>query len=126
MEMESVNKQIGRRIKIARISRNLSQDSIAEDLGVSVSAYSNMERGAVDITVNRIMRVSEILKVKWHYLLGISGESEMDFEKSLEILTESKNTYPPSKTSNPVDIEKEIKQLKDEIGKLKKKKSSIK
>lgn len=122
MKIDSINKQIGGRIKIARISRNLSQDSIAEDLGISVSAYSNMERGVVDITVNRIMKVAEILKIKWLYLLGISGETEMEFEKSLQILADPKEDYKNSKTKNTVDIEEEIKKLKIEIGKLKKKK----
>ncbi len=121
MKAEGINKQIGGRIKIARISRNLSQDSIAEDLGISVSAYSNMERGIVDITVNRIMRVSEILKIKWLYLLGVSGETEMSFEKSLQILAEPASRYQTSKTKNTVNIEKEIKFLKEEVGKLKKK-----
>lgn len=120
MKVESINKQIGGRIRIARISRNLSQDGIAEDLGISVSAYSNMERGVVDITVNRILKVAEILKIKWLYLLGISGETEMAFEKSLQLLSEPKEKYSTSRTK--VDVEKEIKLLKVEIGKLKKKK----
>ncbi len=121
MKAENVNKQIGGRIKIARISRNLSQDNIAEDLGISVSAYSNMERGIVDITVNRIMRVSDILKIKWLYLLGVSGETEMSFEKSLQILAEPASRYQKSTMKPAVDIEKEIKLLKQEVGKLKKK-----
>ncbi len=121
MKVNSINKQIGGRIKIARISRNLSQDTIAEDLGISVSAYSNMERGAVDITVNRIIRVAEILKIKWLYLLGILGETEIDFEKSLQILADPKENYGHVATKISVDIEKEIRLLKEEVGKLKKK-----
>lgn len=120
MKANNINKQIGGRIKIARISRNLSQDSIAEDLGISVSAYSNMERGVIDITVNRIIQVAAILKIKWLYLLGLSGETEMDFEKSLQILAEPKEHYGRSRIKNNVDIEKEIRLLKAEIGKLKK------
>lgn len=120
MKDEGINQQIGGRIKIARISRNLSQDSIAEDLGISVSAYSNMERGVIDITVNRIILVSEILKIKWFYLLGISGETEMNFEKSLLVLAEPKENYGRSMKKMSVDIEKEIRLLKEEIGKLKK------
>lgn len=120
MKVKDINKTIGERIKIARISRNLSQDSIAEDLGISVSAYSNMERGVVDITVNRIMKVSEILKIKWAFLLGISDESDSDFEKNLLMLADKKEKkYTTKKT---IDIEKEIQLMKEEIGKLKRKK----
>jgi transcriptional regulator with XRE-family HTH domain len=122
MKISNINKEIGGRIKIARISRNLSQDSIAEDLGISVSAYSNMERGVVDITVNRIISVSEILKIKWFYLLGIAGYTEMDFEKSLQVLADPREGYKSSTLTKKIDLEKEILNLKKEIGKLKQKK----
>lgn len=123
VKIKDINKTIGDRIKIARISRNLSQDSIAEDLGISVSAYSNMERGVVDITVNRIMKVAEILKIKWSFLLGISNESDSDFEKNLILLADKKESSGSSGIKKKTfDIEKEIRSMKDEIGKLKKKK----
>lgn len=121
MKVSNINKQIGGRIRIARISRNLSQDNIAEDLGISVSAYSNMERGVVDITIKRILQVSEILKLKWHYLLGITSETEMSFEQSLQLLAEPTNKYQQSKPKPGIDLEKEIRLLKGELGKLKKK-----
>lgn len=123
VKVKDINKTIGDRIKIARISRNLSQDSIAEDLGISVSAYSNMERGVVDITVNRIMKVAEILKIKWPFLLGISNESDSDFEKNLILLADKKESSGSSGIKKKTfDIEKEIQSMKNEIGKLKKKK----
>lgn len=122
MKIKDINKQIGSRIRIARISRNLSQDSIAEDLGISVSAYSNMERGVVDVTVNRIMEVATILKINWSFLLGAPEENETEFEKNLLILSDKKAKYHPSPSKNKsIDIEKEINLLKEEIVKLKKK-----
>ena len=123
MKVSDINKIIGSRIKIARISRNLSQDSIAEDLGISVAAYSNMERGVVDITVKRIMKVAEILKIKWAFLLGISEESDSDFEKNLILLADKNLGYRTTGSKNKsLDFEKEIQMMKDEIVKLKKKK----
>ncbi len=120
MKVKDINKQIGSRVRIARISRNLSQDSIAEDLGISVSAYSNMERGIVDVTVNRIMEVAAILKIKWSFLLSDSDENE--FEKNLMRLSENKEKVHTSASKNKaIDIEKEINLLKEEIVKLKKK-----
>lgn len=121
MKIVDINKQIGGRIRIARISRNLSQDNIAEDLGISVSAYSNMERGVVEITVSRIIQVAEILKLNWHFLLGIKVESEMDFETSLQMLTEPTKKTQQGNIISKIDLEKEIRLLKGEIGKLKKK-----
>jgi transcriptional regulator with XRE-family HTH domain len=122
MKIKNINKLIGDRIKIARVSRNLSQDSIADDLGISVSAYSNMERGVVDITVNRLVQVAEILKVDWTYLLGIEKEEEKNYEKYLQKLSGPTAPSYTVKQSTQTDIENDIKLLKQEITKLKKRK----
>lgn len=119
MKIQNINKQIGNRIRIARISRNLSQDSIAEDLGISVSAYSNMERGVVDVTVNRIIEVAAILKIKWCFLLGSFEETESGFEENLSLLSEKKEKHRLSSKNGSIDIETEISLLKEEIRKLK-------
>ena len=120
VKINNINKEIGARIKLARINSNLSQDSIAEDLGISVSAYSNMERGAIDITIKRIMHVSEILKLNWVYFLGITTSND-SFDKNMQSLNELKISKDTIKNKAPIDFEKEINFLKNEVNKLKKK-----
>ncbi len=121
MKINNINKEIGARIKLARINSNLSQDSIAEDLGISVSAYSNMERGAVDITIKRIVQVSEILKLNWIYFLGIPANNNELSDKNMQSLNELKISSRLQKNKTPIDFEKEINFLKSEVSKLKKK-----
>ena len=121
VKINNINKEIGARIQLARINSNLSQDSIAEDLGISVSAYSNMERGTVDITIKRIIQVSEILKLNWHYFLGISGNLNEHNEKNMQSLNELKMSSHLSKNKTQIDFEKEINFLKSEVNKIKKK-----
>jgi transcriptional regulator with XRE-family HTH domain len=121
VKSNNINKEIGARIKLARINSNLSQDSIAEDLGISVSAYSNMERGAIDITIKRIMQVSEILKLNWIYFLGISANNNELSDKNMQSLNELKISSRLQKNKAPIDFEKEINFLKSEVSKLKKK-----
>ena len=114
-----INQEIGNRIKLARISRNLSQDSVAEDLGISVSAYSNMERGAVEITVSRVIKVSEILKTDWLNLLGVN----QNISQSTASITQpasSENIFQKIPGLNFYEIVKEIETLKQEIKKLQK------
>lgn len=120
VKINNINKEIGARIKLARINSNLSQDSIAEDLGISVSAYSNMERGAIDITIKRIIQVSEILKLNWVYFLGITTSND-SFDKNMQSLNELKISKNTIKNKAPIDFEKEINFLKNEVNKLKKK-----
>ena len=121
VKSNNINKEIGARIKLARINSNLSQDSIAEDLGISVSAYSNMERGAIDITIKRIMQVSEILKLNWIYFLGIPANNNEHSDKNIQSLNELKISSRLQKNKAPIDFEKEINFLKNEVSKLKKK-----
>ena len=121
VKINNINKEIGARIKLARINSNLSQDSIAEDLGISVSAYSNMERGAVDITIKRIVQVSEILKLNWIYFLGIPANNNELSDKNMQSLNELKISSRLQKNKTPIDFEKEINFLKSEVSKLKKK-----
>jgi transcriptional regulator with XRE-family HTH domain len=114
MKTTTINQEIGNRIKLARISMNLSQDSVAEDLGISVSAYSNMERGAVDITVVRIVDVAKILKTNWLTLLGISRNDNIQ---------NINNTDPTNiefiGLSNYLELIKEIDFIKQELKKFK-------
>ena len=49
-----MNKEIGNRIRVERVRKQMSQDNMATELSISIGAYSNIERGKVDITVNRL------------------------------------------------------------------------
>jgi transcriptional regulator with XRE-family HTH domain len=122
MKTSKINQEIGNRIKLARISMNLSQDSVAEDLGISVSAYSNMERGTVDITVSRVVKVADILKTNWVILLGINQNSTQQNITPLNVF-ESEIINQKLNIKNFFEIIKEIDVLKQEMQKLKKTKS---
>ena len=122
MKAGTINQEIGNRIKLARISKNLSQDSVAEDLGISVSAYSNMERGAVDITVSRIIQVADILQINWISLLGLSQNSTQQNMTPINIF-ESEVLNQKLNIKNFFEVIKEIEAMKQEIQKLKKTKT---
>jgi len=123
MKALTVNKEIGNRIKLARISKNLSQDSVAEDLGISVSAYSNMERGAVDITVARVIQVAEILKTNWLLLIGVQ-HIKTSSDSSISQMDQNQLFLSQNDSVNYRNILKEIDVLKQEIKKLKKAKTT--
>ncbi|MBU6158570.1 MAG: helix-turn-helix domain-containing protein [Bacteroidetes bacterium] len=52
---------IGQKIKKIRELKNLTQSHIANELGITQSAYSKMEMGESDITFQKLTRISEIL-----------------------------------------------------------------
>lgn len=55
---------IGQKIKKLRELKNLTQEYMADQLGLSQSSYSKIEAGEVDIPYSRLEDVSKILGLK--------------------------------------------------------------
>lgn len=54
---------ISKKIRLTRLMLSYKQEQMAEELGLSQSAYSRIERGQTDITVSQLRKISAILKV---------------------------------------------------------------
>lgn len=66
-----LNVEIGARIKAAREQAHLTQEKLAEAVGVSVQYVSDLERGRVGASVATVIRLSQTLQVSCdHLLLG--------------------------------------------------------
>ncbi|MEY4329376.1 MAG: hypothetical protein RL609_124 [Bacteroidota bacterium] len=61
MEFNAVH--IGQKVKKLRELRNYTQNYMAQEMGVTQSAYSKMELGESEITYSKLERISEILGV---------------------------------------------------------------
>lgn len=55
--------EIGELIRIQRVIKGYSQEYVANNLNMSQSAYSNMERGNSDITAKRLCQIADLLEV---------------------------------------------------------------
>jgi len=55
--------EIGELIRIQRVIKGYSQEYIANQLGMSQSAYSNMERGNTEVSANRLCEIADLLEV---------------------------------------------------------------
>lgn len=74
---------IGERIKSARKVCNMTQEQLAEKMGVSIAFLSRIERGSSQINLKRLSQVCEILCItEGEVLNGSSNESSkyLDFE----------------------------------------------
>lgn len=56
-----MKERIAEKIRLLRLSRNLSQQNIADELNITVAAYSNIERGVSDINLTRLEAIAHIL-----------------------------------------------------------------
>jgi transcriptional regulator with XRE-family HTH domain len=54
---------IGTRIRKLRVSKDLTQDNMAIDLGITAGAYAKIERGETDPSASRLLKIAEILEV---------------------------------------------------------------
>ena len=67
---------IGDRLKEARMNKKLTQEDLAEKLGVSVPYVSRIERGSTAINLKRLAEICNILDVsEGEILSGASTES---------------------------------------------------
>ena len=58
-----MNEMLGSRIKALRITKNLTQEQVADQIGVSRQKYARIESGANSITLDILSKVAEVLGV---------------------------------------------------------------
>ena len=76
-----IKRAVGKRIKIVRQRSGLTQDQLAEQVGLSPKYISGIERGVENPTMDILIRLAKMLEVE-PYDLFLFGESE-DNEKAL-------------------------------------------
>lgn len=115
-----MKEQVAERIRLERLRLNLSQQNMADELGITVAAYSNLERGVTEISINRLLKIAELLKVPISVFLSV----------------ETENINPKSDTTNSSISDKyisqqlylviqEVKHLNDEMKKMKEQLESL-
>lgn len=106
---------IGERIRILRQIKSLSQENMANELDISVAAYSNIERDVTDITVSRLLLIAEIL--------GVKASDIIDLEPNQIMSDSDRNDYKSKSTRTE---NSEINELRDMVNKLSKEVASLK
>jgi len=69
MNSDVINKLIGDRIATLRKQNKLSQQSLADSLGIARTSIGNMEKGRHQTSLNMIYRLADFFKVKIDSLL---------------------------------------------------------
>jgi transcriptional regulator with XRE-family HTH domain len=62
--------EIGEKIRYARLQKGYSQENMADFLGISTSAYGDIERNKTELTISRTKKLASILKISILELLG--------------------------------------------------------
>jgi transcriptional regulator with XRE-family HTH domain len=81
-----IKRAVGKRIKIVRQRSGLTQDQLAEQVGLSPKYISGIERGVENPTMDILIRLAKMLGVEPYdlFLFGESEESEKALRKGIE------------------------------------------
>jgi transcriptional regulator with XRE-family HTH domain len=97
---------LGEKIRYFRKLRGFSQEELAHELDISLTAYSKIERNITDINYSRLNQLCKILKITIIELLS----ADKNFESSKDEIQNLK--------SHLADKNKEIIQLQKQIIRL--------
>jgi len=73
------------RLRQIRQNKGLSQENMADALGISTTAYGDLERGKTEITLMRLDAIATIFQVSLENLLGLEQGPTID-----ELLAENR------------------------------------
>ncbi len=69
MESNNIAKSIGKKIKIARLKKELTQEELAEICEVSTNHICSIENGASNCSFNLMIKICKTLHITPNYLL---------------------------------------------------------
>ncbi|MDR1983131.1 MAG: helix-turn-helix domain-containing protein [Holosporaceae bacterium] len=82
-----IDKLIGQNLRYARRHRNVTQEKLAEELGITFQQVQKYEKGENKIFTSRLFKISQILNIPFgfFFLEGEKKPNEEFFKSSLKI-----------------------------------------
>jgi transcriptional regulator with XRE-family HTH domain len=108
----TLNDKTAFNIKAAREDKNIKQAAFAKLLEMSASAYSRLENGEIQISLNVLHLISEKLNISIAELLELKGTQINNFKDNYIAQTGGSSTLNISLT--PDEFQKIYKKIKEE------------
>ncbi len=108
---------LGDSIKKFRELKNITREKIAADLKMSLSNYSKIERGEIDLTISRIQEIANILEVDVSQILNFDATNIFNISNNKLVQGVKVENM---QVQNDEYKDKYIKMLEEEIERLKK------
>ncbi len=105
--------EIKTRLKSIRKEKNYTQGFVAEKLGISLRAYSKIESGETQMTIERLNEIITILEINPNQILKFDPE-----EEALVIQERENEQMPADSISLIKHYEETISLLKEHIATL--------
>ncbi len=75
--MQDYKKEMGQRLKKRRKEMNMTQEQLSDRLNISIKHYSEVERGITGLSVENIIKISNVLGISIDYILKGEAEKEI-------------------------------------------------
>ena len=103
-------------IKKFRELKNITREDLADRLEMSLSGYSKLERGEVELTVNKLYRIAEILEISVSQILNFDASQIFNVRDhgvaNVDIKSQTNNYQDEYKDKYIKLLEAEVKRLK--------------
>ncbi len=105
-------------IKKFRELKNMTREDLADRLEMSLSGYSKLERGEVELTVNKLYRIAEILEISVSQILNFDASQIFNVRDhgvaNVDIKSQTNNYQDEYKDKYIKLLEAEVERLKSE------------
>jgi transcriptional regulator with XRE-family HTH domain len=108
---------LGDTIKKFRELKNITRETIAAKLKMSLSNYSKIERGEIDLTISRIQEIANILEIDVSQILNFDATNIFNISNNKLVQGVKVETM---QVHNDEYKDKYIKILEEEVERLKK------
>lgn len=102
-----VDEHVGRKLKLKRVEKSLTQNQLAESIGVTFQQIQKYEKGANRISSSKLFEIAQTLQVSISYFFAELENTNYEFrnDESYVALFDSAND----------DYKAEIEESKDEL-----------
>ena len=92
------NVEIGKKLKELRLKRGMRQYEVAEKIGMSRSAISNIEKGHRSVTVKTLHNFCELYNINISFFDDVIDVK--NFDEAVDLTTRLENIFSSDKISN--------------------------
>ncbi|NBV13756.1 MAG: XRE family transcriptional regulator [Sphingobacteriia bacterium] len=113
-----MEKKIGKRLRDLRESRGLSQEYVADSLGISQATYCKIENNQVRINSDRIYELALMYNISINEFWGVDSTPNQTYDSAITPKSNTVNFTNPYKKEDSLEntkMEEYVRSLKDKI-----------
>jgi transcriptional regulator with XRE-family HTH domain len=76
----NIASNLSEKIRQVRLQKGLSQENMADMLGLSTTAYGDLERGRTELSISRLENISKLLEIPLPDLMGFDSVTMSETE----------------------------------------------